>query len=340
MGVEIEGLNQAAKTRGFTDTFTSLKEELEAGLLTFWGIADGILRDSGIRLMSPPASYVSLENNFFSAMFLYSYYRTTIPKDRRILYVAVNQCLRGMVTGCDNILDNEYKKTLDTDLPPHAVKFRSVLDILVSDRVLFSLVYQYFKNRETASEEILNASAASLRALTRSGVQEASEESRILVRLRPEEVLGKIHHYKTGLLFQSPWAVPMVIERFDEADTAATTRALYQIGMGCQILDDMNDLASDIEARRQNYVASLIAWDEKNRPSTPLNLDGILSGCKSPENLLCCFPEAEKTARDRALAYLNDGCRALFDREHDFMKDMAIDFLIRRINVERFFRDR
>ena len=42
------------------------------------------------------------------------------------------------MTGCGNILDDEYKKTLETELPEHGVKFRSVLDILVSDRYAFS----------------------------------------------------------------------------------------------------------------------------------------------------------------------------------------------------------
>jgi hypothetical protein len=34
-----------------------------------------------------------------------------------MVYVAVNQCLRGMVTGCDNLLDDAIKPTLNTDLP-------------------------------------------------------------------------------------------------------------------------------------------------------------------------------------------------------------------------------
>lgn len=50
----------------------------------------------------------SLQNNFFSMLFLYSYFRAGIKPRRRILYAATLQCLRGMVTGCDNLLDTEF----------------------------------------------------------------------------------------------------------------------------------------------------------------------------------------------------------------------------------------
>ena len=78
----------------------------------------------------------------------------------------VNQCLRGMVTGCDNILDDEYKTTLETDLPPQAHRFRSVLDIMVADRVLFTLLVDHCRRHDLPMERALQAGTASLRALT------------------------------------------------------------------------------------------------------------------------------------------------------------------------------
>lgn len=94
------------------NTFKDLKEELEEALYSYWNIATLILDKSGIKVIPPGFEYISIERNFFSALFLYSYFRAGIPKPRRILYATANQCLRGMVTGCDNILDNEYKKRL------------------------------------------------------------------------------------------------------------------------------------------------------------------------------------------------------------------------------------
>ena len=107
------------------DVFYLLEDELVQSLTLYWTIANAILHKGGIQLKTPTKEYFSLENNFFSALFLYSYIKGDLSKSKRILYTSMNQCLRGMVTGCDNILDNEYKKTLDTDLPLscHQVSF-------------------------------------------------------------------------------------------------------------------------------------------------------------------------------------------------------------------------
>lgn len=41
--------------------------------------------------------------------------------------------------------------------------------------------------------------------------------------------------------------------------------ALYKIGMGCQIMDDMIDLAGDLKRRRLNYVTSVIYHEFSNQ---------------------------------------------------------------------------
>jgi hypothetical protein len=94
------------------DLLAQLVDELSTALSIYWRTAARILRASGVNLLDPPDGYFSLEKNFFSALFLYSYHRAGISKSRRVTYAAVNQCSRGMVTGCDNILDDEYKKPL------------------------------------------------------------------------------------------------------------------------------------------------------------------------------------------------------------------------------------
>ncbi|UCG07989.1 MAG: class 1 isoprenoid biosynthesis enzyme, partial [Desulfobacterales bacterium] len=226
--------------------------------------------------MDPPDGYFSLEKNFFSALFLYSYHRAGIARSRRIIYAALNQCLRGMVTGCDNILDDEYKKTLETDLPEQGVRFRSVVDIMVSDRVLFEILLREFKNNGLSYSKVLKANAASLHALIRSGAQEASEENGIYNILTPQQVLASVHHFKTGLLFQCPWAIPRVIEGCGKEEVNFILEALYQIGMGCQIMDDMVDLASDLKRQRHNYVASVIYHElDSNRCTVSFSIRSI-----------------------------------------------------------------
>jgi hypothetical protein len=279
----------------------NLLEELYSGLSIYWAIAENIFQGSGIKLLNPPDGFYSLEKNFFSTLFLYSYHRAQIPQPRRILYVAVNQCLRGMVTGCDNILDDEYKKTLDTDLPEQGWRFRSVLDIMVSDRVLFEILLKFLQKRELSYDQVLSASSESLRALTQSGAQEASEENGIGKILVPSAVLRWVHHYKTGILFQCPWALPLIIEPIEKKSVLFLLDALYQIGMGCQIMDDMVDLYADLKDMRHNYVVSLIHHESDGAEKRRLqNLMTSRSGPGEKSNLLHNFPRARMRAKMKA----------------------------------------
>lgn len=178
--------------------------ELREGLRLYWQSAGQILAHSAVKLAQPPL-------------------------------VAVNQCLRAMVTGCDNLLDNEYKMTLATDLPSGGVKFRSILDIMVSDRVLFKILLDFCSAQGKSLQTVIEGVTASLHALVASGAQEASEEAGITGRIAPQHVLDDIHHLKTGLLFKSPWAIPAIIENDAGLADCDVSTALYKIGMGCQV---------------------------------------------------------------------------------------------------------
>jgi hypothetical protein len=319
------------------DPFQTIETELAAGLERYWKIAGKILEGSGVQLLPPPIDYFALSRNFFSLLFLYSYHRAGLPPDRRILYVAINQCLRGMVTGCDNLLDDEYKKTLSTDLPEKGWRMRSVLDIMVSDRVLYALLLAACRKNELTLDQVTSAGAVSLRALTRSGAQEATEEGGIDSRLSPEAVLSRVHHYKTALLFQCVWAIPGEIETLSPALITSLKQALYEIGMGCQILDDMADLASDIRNQRHNYVVSLIyhaaTEAERNGPETALFKT---QGCEKESDLLMAFPAARLAAANTATGFLEKGLRTLFAPEHQALIQPAIHFITRQIGVDRF----
>ncbi len=319
---------------GTDNIFSSLTEELNKSLALFWEKSGGILSGSGVELLAPPAGYYDLENNFFSALFLYSYYRAGIASERRILYSAMNQCLRGMVTGCDNILDDEYKRTLETSLPEKGIKFRSVLDIMVSDRVLFELSAGAFQDMD----KILSAGVISLHSLIKSGYQEATEEGGVNEVLSPDYVIEKIHHYKTGILFNCPWAIPSVIEKTDDTKKETMNRALYNIGIGCQIMDDMADIERDIKTRHHNYAASLIYHNkgaEKFKELKELVLSISESGeCK---DFFAEFNSEKNTAVEKAREYLTNGFSSLFEDSHRFLVEPAIKFLAMRIGVERYF---
>ena len=316
------------------DPLDKLQRELAAGLAMYWSAAGHILEGSGITLLDPVEPSPSLAENFFSALFLYSYHCCNIPPSRRIVYVAVNQCLRGMVTGCDNLLDDEYKKTLETDLPEHGYRFRSILDIMVSDRVLFQILTESGPKHGLTRDKVLAASAATLRTLGRSGAQEAAEENGVHEILKPDDVLEKVHHFKTGLLFQSIWAVPLAVEPIEESAVAHLLEALYRIGMGCQILDDMVDFCGDLQHKRHNYIVSLIhhqanpagrsrLFDLANRN---LPLDDM-------RTVLDAFPGACSAGQQTAVRYLESGLRMLFREEHRFLTAPAIEMMVRRIGA-------
>jgi geranylgeranyl pyrophosphate synthase len=316
------------------DIFALLEDELRAALSLYWQTASAILKESGIRLQAPSATFYSLENNFFSALFLYSFHRAGIPAQRRRLYAAANHCLRGMVTGCDNILDDEYKQTLDTDLPAGAARFRSVLDIMVSDRVLFALLLESHRASDVGYDEVLAASAASLHALTRSGIQEASEESGITGILTPEEVISQVHHYKTGLLFLCPWGVPAVLEPLRQETIAPIQQALFHIGMGCQLMDDMVDLPRDMREKRHNYVASWIYHLRGSQSWAELDALAAAAGTHEKAPLLLRFPEARWAVAHTARTYLQQGLQGLFTPDHQHLVAPAMAFLFRRIGTE------
>jgi hypothetical protein len=318
----------------------SLLAELKSGLARFWQAADSILEPCGVKLRTPGEISFSLQHNFFSILFLYSYFRAGIQPQRRILYAATLQCLRGMVTGCDNLLDDEYKPTLDTDIPATGYRFRSVVDIMVSDRVLFQVLMSAAEKNEISIDNVLPASAASMKTMTRSGVEEAEEEAGISVILEPESILKTIHHLKTGILFQCPWDIPLTIESVPQERLTPLLEGLYQIGLGCQIMDDMVDMAVDIQSARHNYLVSLIHHGsnivEKNRLGDIMHLKN--SGTDQTTIRASHYPAALKQASAVSGRLLNDGLGMLFSSEHQFLVKPSIQFLEKRIGVPQSAR--
>ena len=330
-----DDLSAALHPMAQTPAFETLLAELQVGLRRYWERADQILRTCGVTLQPYTATAFSLAKNFFSILFLYSYQRAGIPSDRRRVYAAILPCLRGMVTGCDNLLDDEYKPTLETDLPARGHRFRSVVDIMVSDRVLFQILLQAVRRGEIALEQVPLAATASMQTMTRSGIEEAGEEGGVSEILAPDAILQSVHHFKTGLLFQCPWDIPRAIEPMDETHLSPLLEGLHQIGMGCQIMDDMVDMAIDVRARKHNYMVSLIHHGARTDESAQL-ADAMASEAHLVSDALHMgrFPTAARQARQTARRLLTRGFGLLFAREHQALSPHAIRFLEQRIGVE------
>jgi hypothetical protein len=201
---------------------------------------------------------------------------------------------------------------------------------MVSDRILNEILLEYCLANDLPLGRLIQAGRASLHSLLQSGTQEASEEGGVTERLRPEEILAQIHHYKTGVLFQCTWAIPAVFEDTGNPTALAVQEALYNIGMGCQILDDMVDLSTDLRDNHHNYVLSAIFHEESPQVWRRLRSMALP---ESIDDFYRDFPELHARMKAKALLFLEGGLHKLFFAHHDFLVQPAIAFIAGRIGV-------
>lgn len=202
---------------------------------------------------------------------------------------------------------------------------------MVADRVLFALVFDHCRKFDLPLNLALQASTASFAALTQSGVQEAVEEGGVGECLAPEVILQKIHHYKTGLLFQSTWVIPALFEETLTPAAQAVREALCQVGIGCQILDDIVDLFIDLRGKRHNYVASVVAYGEP--AAVWQNLQEHLVAATAPRDFFAAMPDLAGRMQAKAMSTLENGLHNLFLDNHQALVRPAATFIADRIGV-------
>ncbi len=215
-----------------------------------------------VRMGEVPAAFFNARKNIFSTLFYSAYLALDIPQPRRLLYGKLNHLFRIWVTSADNLLDNEDKCVLPLAMPGTSRIMREVVSLMAADRVLWRLL------NDAVSEGTLTAALASaladesLRCLLPSAAQEGSEEGGITSHPAPAYVLDTIHVLKTGLLFNIPFTGVDLIERdLDRDRLARIKQSLLLFGGGCQILDDVRDIARDFVEHRHNYVLSVLAQE-------------------------------------------------------------------------------
>jgi hypothetical protein len=134
--------------------------------------------------------------------------------------------------------------------------------------------------------------------------------------------------------------VPALLEDIDSDTQARTTGALYHLGIGCQVLDDMVDLAADLRNSRHNYVGSLIYHGNDRAEHARLqDWLGQQSKSRNDATLLDGFPRACEQAAATARSYLDIGTRDLFTDEHRSFARPLQAMLIERIGASRFMPD-
>ena len=215
-----------------------------------------------VKLGDIPEELFTLRRNLFSTLFQSVYQLVGISPARRHLYGQINFLNRIWVTSADNLLDDENNITLPVEMAGKSQVMNNVVAVMTADRVLTSLLLQSVQSGDLTIEQADKLSKGTLQALLPSAAQEASEELGITKRPSPDVVLNSIHRYKTGILFHIPFVAPQLIEKDDEWDSEKAARineALLNFGLGCQLLDDIRDLARDLIEKRNNYLLSVLA---------------------------------------------------------------------------------
>ena len=273
-----------------------------------------------VDLPATPGPLLTLRRNLFSTLFQSTYHVLDVAPERRQLYGSINYLFRIWVTSADNLLDNEDKVTLPIHMPGQSRVMRQVVAIMAADRILQRLLDTAVHAGQITREDAAVLSESSLQVLLPSAAQEATEEGGITDRPRPEYVLNTIHRLKTGMLFQLPFLGPERIERgVDRRKMLALKEALMAFGLGCQILDDIRDMAWDHRERRHNYILSSLKWTSdpyeqvlaRRQPGVEERLHGEI-------------PHVVLPAARLAMTYLCNGLSAM-SREGLHIRNTAID---------------
>ena len=253
-----------------------------------------------------PEAQLGWRKNMFSTLFQSVYHLMDVPAPRRLLYGQLIHLFRIWVTSADNLLDGEDKDVVPLIMPGSARVMRQVVAVMAADRVLAEILNDAVATGAITAAQRDELARESLRRLLPSAAQEATEEGGIAARPPPEEVLGVIHRLKTGLLFHLAFVGPEIVEPAAFARTARLREGLMDFGLGCQVLDDVRDLARDLLEKRHNYVLSVLAHEE------PELLDELAARAQSvADRLYLDVPQYALPAARRGFDLLVSGLRTL-----------------------------
>jgi hypothetical protein len=222
------------------------------------------------------------QRNFFSILFLAVYRALGIPREHRLFYGTINHCLRGIVTGTDNLLDDEYKELLPLDFPERATRFKSAMHLLLFDRILDAAVERAAREGLVPRGKTRPLLQAVFQALVPIGAEEAREEAGIHKIISPAAVLSSVHMYKGGKLLGLSFVAPRFLDEERAAPLALADQGIYAIGVALQMIDDLTDFYEDIRNRNHNYLISVIDCEGTPEEKTRLRTVLAASGKEGP----------------------------------------------------------
>ena len=243
----------------FRRLYPSLQEhrQVEAETLRLLKV---ILPSAYLGEVPPPAGFLKYaRRHFFSSLFLAVYRSSGVAAERRLFYGGLNHAIRGIVTGTDNLLDDEYKEMLPLAFPERATRFKSVMHVLLFDRILFHLLDEASASGLVSDAEARQVGHEVFAAMVPIGAEEAAEEGGIAGILTPAEILASVHMYKGGNLLRLAFVAPLLVERGEVRERLAMAdRGIFSIGLALQVIDDLTDFHDDLRDHRHNYLAATI----------------------------------------------------------------------------------
>ncbi len=253
-----------------------------------------------------PETNLAWRKNLFSTLFQSVYHLMDLPAPRRLLYGKLIHLFRIWVTSADNLLDAEDKIVVPIAMPGSARVMRQVVALMATDRVLAQILNDAVADDAITATQRDELARESLLRLLPSAAQEATEEGGIASRPPPEEVLNVIHRLKTGLLFNVAFVGPEIVDPAAFARSTPLREGLMNFGLGCQVLDDVRDMARDLLEKRHNVVLSTLAHH------APERLAELAARVRSVDDRLYldALPHALPVAR-QGLDLLASGLRTL-----------------------------
>jgi hypothetical protein len=295
------------------ETLRLLKATLPSAYLGEVPPADGILKYA--------------RRHFFSSLFLAVYRSSGVAPERRLFYGGLNHAIRGIVTGTDNLLDDEYKEMLPLAFPERATRFKSVMHILLFDRILFRLLDEASVSGLISGAEARQVGHEVFAAMVPIGAEEAAEEGGIAGILTPAEILASVHMYKGGNLLRLAFVAPLLVERGAVRERLALAdRGIFSIGLALQVIDDLTDFHDDLRDRRHNYLAATIRHEgtREERARLAALLGG---GDHATVPIEQTFAASASRAMARAIGEALDGFERLHEAGFWLDRPQALDLI-------------
>lgn len=213
-----------------------------------------------------------LQKNFFSILMLLilDFNNIDYLKNHGLIIHAI----RNIITNTDNIIDSENKGNLDIKkLQQPALK--NIMSLLIANEILHMELSKVCKDEKNVTD----IKKKLLKSIYEIAKGEEIREIRDMKIMTYSEIIEKVHTRIGGELLSISMVVPKEI--YKTTKFSQFEKALFEIGLSLQLLDDIVDIAEDFEDRTQNAFYSYLIENKILEDE----LDRFLKNGKMSENI-------------------------------------------------------